>query len=279
MEHGSIAGTLYRAAATLRWSAYRGTSAFAEVEGGRGPVALKLSTRPISVPMSSIAHVRASGYEASNTRGSAHMAKAAKRAALYVRVSTDHQTVENQVVELRQVAERRGWQVAEVYKDAGISGAKGRDQRPGLDAMLKDASRRKFDVAMVWAIDRLGRSLIDLLGTIQHLEACGVDLYLDQQSLDTTTPMGKLLFQVTGAFAEFERTMIRQRVNAGLKRAVAQGVKLGRPKIDSATERKVRKQLAKGVGILKVAKSLVIGTGTVQRIAKERAMSPRGAQQ
>jgi len=127
--------------------------------------------------------------------------------------------------------------------------------------------------------DRLGRSLIDLLDTIQHLEACGVDLYLDQQAIDTTTPMGKLVFQVTGAFAEFERTMIRQRVKAGLKRAVAQGVRLGRPKIDSATERKVRKQLANGVGILKVAKSLGIGTGTVQRIAKERAISPRGAQQ
>ena len=196
-----------------------------------------------------------------------------KRAALYVRVSTDAQTVENQIRELRQVAERRGWEVIEVYSDAGISGAKGRNGRPGLNSMLKDASRRKFDIVMAWAIDRLGRSLIDLLDTIQHLEACGVDLYLDQQAIDTTTPMGKLVFQVTGAFAEFERTMIRQRVKAGLKRAVAQGVKLGRPKIDSATERKVRKQLAKGVGILKVAKSLGIGTGTVQRIANERAMS------
>src|SRR5215813_12429974 len=119
----------------------------------------------------------------------------------------------------------------------------------------------------------------DLLDTIQHLEACGVDLYLDQQAIDTTTPMGKLVFQLTGAFAEFERTMIRQRIKAGLKRAVAQGVKLGRPKIDGATERKVRRQLAKGVGILKVAKSLGIGTGTVQRISGERAMSPRGAEQ
>ena len=122
---------------------------------------------------------------------------------------------------------------------------------------------------MAWAIDRLGRSLSDLLDTIQHLEACGVDLYLDQQSIDTTTPMGKLVFQVTGAFAEFERTMIRQRIKAGLKRAVAQGVKLGRPKIDNATARKVRRQLAKGVGMLRVAKSLGIGTGTVQRIARE----------
>ena len=202
-----------------------------------------------------------------------------KRAALYVRVSTDAQTVENQIRELRQVAGRRGWDVVEVYSDAGISGAKGRNGRPGLNSMLKDASRRKFDIVMAWAIDRLGRSLIDLLDTIQHLEACGVDLYLDQQAIDTTTPMGKLVFQVTGAFAEFERTMIRQRIKAGLKRAVAQGVKLGRPKIDSATERKVRKQLAKGVGILKVAKSLGIGTGTVQRIANERTMSPRGAEQ
>ena len=106
-----------------------------------------------------------------------------------------------------------------------------------------------------------------------------MDLYLDKQAIDTTTPMGKLVFQVTGAFAEFERTMIRQRVKAGLKRAVAQGVKLGRPKIDSATERKVRRQLAKGIGILKVARSLGIGTGTVQRISGERAMSPRGAEQ
>jgi DNA invertase Pin-like site-specific DNA recombinase len=201
-----------------------------------------------------------------------------KRAALYVRVSTT-QTVENQIRELRQLANRRGWDVIEVYSDAGISGAKGRNGRPGLDSMLKDASRRKFDIVMAWAIDRLGRSLSDLLDTIQHLEACGVDLYLDQQAIDTTTPMGKLVFQLTGAFAEFERTMIRQRIKAGLKRAVAQGVKLGRPKVGSTIERSVRKQLAKGLGILKVAKSLGIGTGMVQRISKERAMSPRGAQQ
>ena len=144
------------------------------------------------------------------------MSKTIKRAAHYVRVSTDHQSVENQIRELRQVAERRGWQVVEDTRDAGISGAKGRDQRPGLDALIKDASRRKFDVVMAWAIDRLGRSLVDLLGTIQHLEAVGVDLYLDQQAIDTTTPAGKLLFQMTGAFAEFERSMIRQRVRAGL---------------------------------------------------------------
>jgi DNA invertase Pin-like site-specific DNA recombinase len=155
-----------------------------------------------------------------------------KRAAIYVRVSTDKQTIDNQVAALRQIAERRGWEVVDQYNDAGISGAKGRDGRPGLDQMLKDAQRRKFDVIMAWAIDRLGRSLIDLLGTIQMLEARDVDLYLDQQSIDTTTPAGKLMFQVCGAFAEFERSMIRQRVHAGLKRAIAQGKQLGRPRPD-----------------------------------------------
>ena len=150
-----------------------------------------------------------------------------KKAAIYVRVSTDKQTVENQLRELRQIAERRGWEVVHEYHDAGISGSKGREARPGLDEMLKDAQRRRFDVVMAWAIDRLGRSLIDLLGTIQSLEACGVDLYLDQQAIDTTTPAGKLMFQITGAFAEFERSMIRQRVRAGLKRAVARGSTLG----------------------------------------------------
>jgi DNA invertase Pin-like site-specific DNA recombinase len=123
-------------------------------------------------------------------------ARRTRRAALYLRVSTDRQTVENQELQLRQIAERRGWEVVAVYHDAGISGAKGRKDRPGLDKMLNDASRRQYDIVMAWAIDRIGRSLIDLLGTIQHLEACGVDLYLEQQNIDTTAPMGKLIFQV-----------------------------------------------------------------------------------
>jgi DNA invertase Pin-like site-specific DNA recombinase len=190
-----------------------------------------------------------------------------KRAAIYVRVSTDKQTVENQVQALRQIAERRGWEVVEQYSDAGISGSKGRDGRPGLDAMLKDAQRRKFDVVMAWSIDRLGRSLIDLLGTIQALEACSVDLYLDQQAIDTTTPAGRLMFQVTGAFAEFERSMIRQRVNAGLKRAVEAGKTLGRPRISKKVEKRITEQLRAGKGVIKVAKEVGVGVGTVQRIA------------
>jgi DNA invertase Pin-like site-specific DNA recombinase len=190
-------------------------------------------------------------------------------AAIYVRVSTDKQTVENQVRELRQIAKRRGWKVVAQYSDAGISGSKGRDDRPGLDQMLKDAQRRRFDVVMAWAIDRLGRSLIDLLGTIQALEACGVDLYLDQQALDTTTPAGRLMFQVTGAFAEFERSMIRQRINAGLTRAVEAGKTLGRPRISEKVERRIQEQLRAAKGINKVAREVGVGTGTVQRIAQE----------
>jgi DNA invertase Pin-like site-specific DNA recombinase len=192
-----------------------------------------------------------------------------KRAAIYVRVSTDKQTVENQLRELHQIAERRGWEIVEEYHDAGISGAKGRKDRPGLDRMLKDAQRRRFDVVMAWAIDRLGRSLIDLLGTIQTLDACGLDLYLDQQAIDTTTPAGKLMFQVTGAFAEFERSMIRQRVNAGLKRAVEAGKQLGRPRIDPALEKRIQSQLRAGKGILKAAAECGVGSGTVQRIKRE----------
>ena len=200
-----------------------------------------------------------------------------KRAAIYVRVSTDKQTVENQLRGLYQIAKRRGWTVVEVYQDAGISGAKGRKDRPGLDSMLEDAQRRRFDVVMAWAIDRLGRSLIDLLGTIQTLEACSVDLYLDQQSIDTTTPAGRLMFQVTGAFAEFERSMIRQRVNAGLKRAVAAGKQLGRPRIDPALEKRIQSQLRGGKGTLKVAAECGVGSGTVQRIAREMARPFVGA--
>ncbi len=160
-----------------------------------------------------------------------------KRAALYVRVSTDKQTVQNQIDALTRIAEHRGWEIVETYSDAGISGAKGRKDRPGLDQMLTDASKARFDVVMTWAIDRLGRSLPDLLDTIGNLEAAHVDVFIDQQNMDTTTPAGKLMFTMVGAFAEFERTMIRQRVNAGLARARKAGTKLGRPTIDPATDR------------------------------------------
>jgi DNA invertase Pin-like site-specific DNA recombinase len=150
------------------------------------------------------------------------------RAAIYLRVSTDDQTTENQERELRATAERAGHEVVAVYRDEGISGSKGRDKRPGFDAMHRDAARRKFDMVMAWSVDRLGRSLQDLLALMMELRSLKIDLFLHQQGLDTTTPAGKMMFQVLGSFAEYERDMIRARVKAGIARAKAQGKHCGR---------------------------------------------------
>ncbi len=194
------------------------------------------------------------------------MASKPKRAALYLRVSTDGQTVDNQRLALEAVCEQRGWKVLQVYSDNGVSGAKGRTQRPGLDALLKDASRGRFDLVLAWALDRLGRSLVDLLDTLGELDAVGAALVLHQQAIDTTTPAGRMFFQVTGAFAEFERAMIRGRVKAGLERAKARGVRLGRPRTGAKVEAAIRARLAAGEGIKKVAKAIGVGNGTVSRI-------------
>jgi DNA invertase Pin-like site-specific DNA recombinase len=132
-----------------------------------------------------------------------------KRVALYLRVSTSEQTTHNQQRELQAVADRHKWDVVGVFEDAGISGAKGREQRPGLDAMMKVVSLREVDMVAAWSVDRLGRSLIDLLGFLGELHSKGVDLFLHQQGLDTSTPSGRAMFQMMGVFAEFERAMIR----------------------------------------------------------------------
>jgi DNA invertase Pin-like site-specific DNA recombinase len=207
------------------------------------------------------------------------MAKA-KRAAIYLRVSTGEQTTNNQRRELEAAAEVRGWHVAAFYEDAGISGAKGRDKRPGLDALLKDATRRKFDVVMAWSVDRLGRSLADLVTGLQELHDARVDLFLHQQAVDTTTSSGKAMFQMLGVFAEFERSMIKDRVNAGIARikagaATKSGKPIGRPTISADLERAIREHLAAGTGMLKTAKLVGVGSGTVQKVARtRRAASP-----
>ena len=200
------------------------------------------------------------------------MAKA-MRAAIYLRVSTGEQTTANQRRELEAAAAARGWEVVAVFADEGISGAKGRDARPQLDLMLKDAVRRRFDVVMCWAVDRLGRSLPDLIGTMQELHGAKVDLFMLQQGLDTTTPAGRAMFGMLGVFAEFERSMIVSRVKAGMERAKEsprRGAKaIGRPKTDKATEAAICTRLAAGTGMLKVAAELGVGSGTVQRIKRE----------
>ena len=189
-----------------------------------------------------------------------------KRAALYLRVSTIDQTTANQERELRQVAERAGWEVDKVYKDYGISGSKGRDKRPAFDALHKAAARREIDIVMAWSVDRLGRSLQDLVAFLSEIHAAGVDLFLHQQGLDTTTPAGKALFQMMGVFAEFERSIIQERVRAGLKRAKDDGKKLGRPRIARQLEERILAALKAGETIRGVADKFDVNPSTVQRI-------------
>ncbi len=202
------------------------------------------------------------------------------RVALYARVSTDGQSVNAQLAELREVADRRGWAIAHEYTDKGISGAKGRDKRPALDAMLKASTRREFDMVAAWSVDRLGRSLQHLVAGLGDLDAAGVCLYLHQQRLDTSTPSGRAMFQMLGVFAEFERSMIRERVRAGLKVAKAEQASgkerlhkngrvkkpIGRPRVGTDIERKVRQLRAREWGVNRIARELGIGSGTVRRI-------------
>ncbi len=196
--------------------------------------------------------------------------KQSLRAALYARVSTDRQSTENQLRELRQAAERLGWEVVQEFVDRGISGAKGRKDRPQLDAMLKGVARKDFDIVASWSVDRLGRSLIDLVNMLQELHSTGIDLYLHQQGINTTTPAGKALFGMMGVFAEFERGMIQERVRAGLARAKAKGTKsgnpIGRPVVSEVVEDRIRELRAEGLGILKIAREAGCGVSVVQRV-------------
>lgn len=188
------------------------------------------------------------------------------RVGIYLRVSTDSQTTENQRSELEAIAARSGWTVVGFYEDAGISGAKGRDKRPGFDRLLKDATARKVDMIAAWSVDRLGRSLQDLVGFLNDLRALGCDLYLHQQALDTSTPSGRAMFQMLGVFAEFERSIIRERVNAGLARARTKGVVLGRRKVKPSIEARIRELRATGMGQNKIARTVGCGVSAVQRV-------------
>ena len=192
------------------------------------------------------------------------MPKKRKRVAIYARVSTAEQTTENQLQELRTVAERHGWEVVEEFVDNGVSGVKA--SRPAFDRLLKGINRKDFDLIMSWSVDRLGRSLRHLVDFLGDIHEKGIDLYLHQQGLDTSTPSGKALFQMLGVFAEFERAMIQERVKAGLARAKAQGKRLGRPPVSARIEYRVRKARQRGMGIKRIANHVGVGVGTVQRI-------------
>jgi DNA invertase Pin-like site-specific DNA recombinase len=195
-----------------------------------------------------------------------------KRAVLYLRVSTMDQTTANQERELREVAGRMGCEIVQVYKDHGISGAKGRDKRPQFDRLCRDAAQRKFDLVMAWSVDRLGRSLQDLVGFLSDLHALRIDLFLHQQGLDTTTPGGKAMFQMLGVFAEFERSMIQERVRAGLRRAKDEGKRLGRPRLAPDLEKRIldapKARKTTGESVRKIAARFGVAASTVQTISR-----------
>ena len=178
------------------------------------------------------------------------------RSAIYARVSTFDQEPENQLAEIRRYVGARGWTSAE-YVDRGISGAK--DRRPALDELLKDARRRRFDVLVVWRLDRLGRNLRHLIVLLEELQALGIAFVSLNEGIDATTPAGKLQMHILGAIAEFERARIAERVKAGLQRARAQGKRLGRP-------RKVRLATAfAGGSVREAARSWGVSKSTAAR--------------
>lgn len=197
-----------------------------------------------------------------------------RRAALYARVSTADrgQTVENQLVPLQEAASRLGWEIVAVHKDEGISGAKGREQRPGLDALLRGVTRGEYDVVAAWSVCRLGRSLPDLVGLLGELQSRGVDLFLHQQALDTSTPAGRALYGMLSVFSDFERAMIKSRVLAGLHRArTVDGKRLGRPPMPPIRIERIKRALNDGKGIRETARLLKVSAAKVSEI--KRAMT------
>ena len=206
-----------------------------------------------------------------------------RHVGIYLRVSTDGQTTENQRRELEAVAARSGWEVVGFYEDAGISGSNGREKRPGFDRLLNDATARKINMIAAWSVDRLGRSLQHLVGFLNELQALNCNLYLHQQAIDTTTPSGRAMFQMCGVFAEFEKSMIVERVNAGIAKAKQAGIEFGRGKRKDDQRSKdeerwgmCRAELEKrilslhkgGMGILEIGRTLGVGSGTVQGILR-----------
>jgi DNA invertase Pin-like site-specific DNA recombinase len=195
-----------------------------------------------------------------------------KQVVIYGRCSTDKQTVSNQLNDLREVANRSGWEVIDQYLDEGISGSKGRDKRPEFDRLLKDANRKKFDGILVWSVDRLGRSLQHLVSFLNDIQVKDIDLYIHQQGIDTATMTGKMMFQMCGVFAEFERNIIRERVKSGLDRAKKSGKTLGRPtNVSGNTKATVIELRNTGMSMNKICKTLSIGSGTLYRLLDEVA--------
>lgn len=192
--------------------------------------------------------------------------KTTKTVAIYARVSTDRQSADMQLAELRDFVKRSGWRVFREYVDEGYTGAN--TKRPAFVEMMIDAKRRKFDVLLVWKLDRLGRSLKDLIDTLDELGHMGIDFISYDNNLDTSTPTGKLVFQIIGAVAEFEKDIIRERVKAGLANARKKGKRLGRPPISPALLEKAQSLKAEGLSYRSISRALGVDEGTIRKRAK-----------
>jgi DNA invertase Pin-like site-specific DNA recombinase len=191
-----------------------------------------------------------------------------KRVALYARVSTGGQTVNNQIRELEAVGKRLGWNMVERYIDEGISGSKGRDERPALNEMLKAVIRREVDLVAAWSVDRLGRSLQELIAILSDLREREVDLYLHQQGLDTATPSGRAMYQMLGVFAEFERAIIVERIKSGMARAKQEGKRLSRPLTPEEIQERIRELRAEGHSLRWIGEELGVSKSTVANYVK-----------
>ena len=192
-----------------------------------------------------------------------------ERVALYARPSSDGRTPEKQLAELQNIADQNGWRVAREFVDQGISLPKGKDQRPQFDEMCKEVREGHYDLIMTWSVDRLGRSLRHLINFLDELQLKKVDLFLYKQGVNTTMPAGKMLFQMLNVFSDFERAIIQERINEGLNRAKAKGKKLGRPRVSTEVENKIRAQRSIGKGIRRIAKELGVGVSTVMRVINQ----------
>src|SRR6056300_77862 len=195
-----------------------------------------------------------------------------RKAVIYSRVSTNDQTIENQLQVLREVAEKKGLEVVREISDEGISGAKGRDARKSFDELITGSIRKEWDIILVWDVSRLGRSLKHLVSFLDDIQSTNCDLYIHQSGLDTSTASGKMMFQMIGVFSEFERSMIRERVIAGQQRAKAEGKHIGRKtNVNEGTLNAVKHLRENNVPIKRIAKDLQIGVGTVYKILDEVA--------
>ena len=193
-----------------------------------------------------------------------------KKVVIYGRNSIATGNPENQLIELRNIAKKNDWVVIKEYVDVGISGNKSRHQRPQFDAMLNSAMRKDFDLVMFWSVDRASRNLTHLVQMMNDLDSKNIGMYFHQQSIDTSTPSGRAMIQMAGVFAEFERSMLRERILASHERAKLEGKSIGRPTtISSGLIKSIKFMRSKNIGIKKISRELGCGVGTIYKVMNQ----------